>query len=78
MLLFFQGLDGQGVPAKGSELSEQTILKKEDQKIVLKKDNQERENENIKKELKTQLVSFIPHICHESHENSRVNFFWPV
>ena len=20
----------------------------------------------------------IPHICHESHENSRVNFFWPV
>ena len=21
---------------------------------------------------------YIPHICHESHENSRVNFFWPV
>ena len=20
----------------------------------------------------------IPHICHESHENSRVNFFWPL
>ena len=20
----------------------------------------------------------IPHICHESHENSRVNIFWPV
>ena len=20
----------------------------------------------------------IPDICHESHENSRVNFFWPV
>ena len=20
----------------------------------------------------------IPHICHESHENSRVNFFWPM
>ena len=20
----------------------------------------------------------IPHICHESHENSRVNFFWLV
>ena len=20
----------------------------------------------------------IPYICHENHENSRVNFFWPV
>ena len=20
----------------------------------------------------------IPHICHESHENYRVNFFWPL
>ena len=20
----------------------------------------------------------IPRICHETHENSRVNFFWPV
>ena len=24
------------------------------------------------------VTTGIPHICHESHENSRVNFFWPV
>ena len=58
MLLVFKGVDGQGVSAKDSEPSEQTILKKDDQKIVLKKDDQEKENENIKQELKTQLVSF--------------------
>ena len=58
MLLVFKGVDGQGVSAKDSEPSEQTILKKEDQNIVLKKDDQEKEKENIKQELKTQLVSF--------------------
>ena len=24
------------------------------------------------------VVRHIPDSCHESHENSRVNFFWPV
>ena len=24
------------------------------------------------------VVRHIPDICHESHENSCVNFFWPV
>ena len=57
-LLVFQGLDGQGVPAKGTELSEQNILKKVNQQIVWKKDNQEKEKENIKQELKTHFVSF--------------------
>ena len=34
----------------------------------------------LKKDINRYLNSWsaIPHICHESHENSRVNFFWPV
>ena len=47
---------------------------------------EKRENSQVKSfRLKAQIrhaIFFdgpgIPHICHESHENSHVNFFWPV
>ena len=73
MLLAFNGLDGQGVSAKGIVLSEQTILKKDDQKIVLKKDNQEKEKENIKQELKTQLFSFRAVSVKYDHVENKTN-----
>ena len=73
MLLAFNGLDGQGVSAKGIVLSEQTILKKDDQKIVLKKDNQEKEKENIKQELKTQLFSFRAVSVKYDHVQNKTN-----
>ena len=71
MLLVFKGLDGQGVSAKRIVL--QTILKKDDQKIVLKKDNQEKEKENIKQELKTQLFSFRAVSVKYDHVQNKTN-----
>ena len=72
-LLVIKGVDGQGVPAKGSELSEQNILKKVNQQIVLKKDNQEKEKENIKQELKTQLISFRAVSVKYDHVENKTN-----
>ena len=53
----------------------QTLLKQYGQDVLLQDTPFEFYNSVFVLEIYFML---IPHICHESHENSRVNFFWPV